>query len=113
VEIAFDPTILQVVDDEGNAAEQIAPGSALPTVLANAADNVSGTIHFGAGIALGEGSQSGALHLATIRFKALKHTSTGLQGTPVETIARSEAYLAGVPQLTGRAGSAIVVSMRP
>jgi hypothetical protein len=68
--INFDATKLEVMDDDATAAGvQITPGTSLPTVLVNNADNAAGTIDFSAG-KLGTPYPTGAFLVATIHFKA-------------------------------------------
>jgi hypothetical protein len=74
----FNPTLLQVVDAEGNPTDQIEGQPLLPNILYNQADNVLGQIEFHAGRELG-GVPSGTFPVALIRFKALAPTG----GTPV------------------------------
>ncbi len=110
--IAFDPTILQVVDAAGNPVDQIIPGAALPTVILNQVDNAAGRIAYDAGVALGSAPKSGRIVVATVRFKALQHTSSGLGGTPIDFLPGSDAYLAGEPQLSQRTGAAVIVAVK-
>ena len=75
--INFNPTCLEVQDaDTEVAGVQIAPGSDLPLVITNSADNISGTIDYVAGVALTESVTypDGTFTVATIQFKALAET---------------------------------------
>jgi len=110
--LAFDPSILAVVDAEGVPTDQIIPGTALPTVILNRVDNAAGRIEYDAGIRLGDAPEGGRIHVATIRFKALQHTSSGLAGTPIDFLAGTDAYLAGEPQLVRRTGAAVIVAVK-
>jgi hypothetical protein len=110
--IAFDPTILQVVDADGKPTDQIIAGTALPTVILNKVDHATGRIEYDAGVSLGSGPKSGRIVVATIRFKALQHTSSGLGGTPIDFLPGSDAYLAGEPQLSQRTGAAVIVAVK-
>jgi hypothetical protein len=72
--VNFDPAYLEVVDaDTGTPGIQIIPGSALPTVIVNEADNSIGTIDFSAG-KLGAPFPTGTFTVATIEFRALAPT---------------------------------------
>jgi hypothetical protein len=73
--VDFVPAHLEVVDaDVGAPGIQITPGSALPTVIVNEADNYLGTIDFSAG-KLGAPFPTGTFDVATIQFRALAPTS--------------------------------------
>jgi len=73
--IDFDPAYLEVLDaDTGTPGIQITPGSTLPTVMLNGADNSLGTIDYSAG-KLGEPFPTGTFTVATIQFRALALTS--------------------------------------
>ncbi|MCK4722972.1 MAG: hypothetical protein KAT75_06695, partial [Dehalococcoidia bacterium] len=73
--VDFDPAYLEVVDaDAGTPGIQVIPGSALPTVIVNEADNSLGTIDFSAG-KLGAPFPTNTFTVATIRFRALASTS--------------------------------------
>jgi C1A family cysteine protease/dipeptidyl aminopeptidase/acylaminoacyl peptidase len=79
--INFDPTKLEVIDDDPvEAGLQITPGASLPMVLLNSANNSAGTIDFNAG-KLGSTFPTGAFLVATIHFRA--KTVTTLTNTPV------------------------------
>jgi len=110
IQISFDPSILAVVNQEDRPASQVQPGADLPTILMNTVDHAGGTISLQAGIVPGSGPTSGHLHLATIRFVALKYTGNGWVGTPLDIETRSEVYLAGEPQTANWAGGTVVVS---
>lgn len=109
--LAFDPTILAVVDAAGDPTDQVIPGAGLPTVLTNRVDPAGGQIEFGAGISLGQSPVSGRLTVATIRFKALQHTKTGLEGTSISFKPGTKVYLAGEPQSSSRTGAAVIVAI--
>lgn len=76
LELAFDPTILQVQDDKpGTVDTQILPGD-LPNpehgfVAQNAADNKAGVIAYAVAILSPNPAANGYGTLATIRFKAI------------------------------------------
>jgi elongation factor P hydroxylase len=73
--IDFDPTKLEVVDDDpGTAGLQITPGTSLPTMLDNSADNTAGKINFSAGN-LGTPNPTGSFLVATIHFRAKSVTT--------------------------------------
>jgi hypothetical protein len=80
----FDPQRLQVVDNNpGAPGAQLAPGTALPEVLVNTADNTLGTINFVARKQTGP-FPSASFTVATIRFQAISVTGQG--GAPVPFI---------------------------
>jgi hypothetical protein len=95
--LSFDPAYLRVVDAGGNETNRIVPGSALPLVLQNRADNSLGRIAFSAGRALGGPPTSGDFALATVRFKAM--VSTGAGGTPVRFLPGTNLFSEGNPIL--------------
>jgi hypothetical protein len=108
VEIAleFDPALLEVVDAAGNPATAIDgdPG-ALGRVLWNAVDNASGRIEYDAGQELPPGSPpTGTFRVASVRFRV--RTAPGLG--QVRTLDRSDAFYAGLPLVTERAGAWII-----
>jgi len=74
--LAFDPSALQVVDEQGQPAEQIEGALAMPFVVYNQADNVLGRIDFCATTPLTE-AKSGSFVVARIRLKAVA-TSSGM-----------------------------------
>jgi len=76
--LSFDRNYLRVVDASGNETNSIMPGSMLPVVLQNSADNSQGRITYSAGKQLGGVSPSGDFVLATIRFKAVAATGGGV-----------------------------------
>ncbi len=73
----FDPVYLQVVDAAGRPASAVEPGSGLPVVLQNRADNAAGQIAYSAGIALGSQAITGTLTVATIYFRCLRRVPEG------------------------------------
>lgn len=68
--LTFDPEHLAVVDSAGQpvSSNALVPGSALPLVIMNEADNTLGRILYSAGIL--STSVSGQIHVASVRFKA-------------------------------------------
>ena len=66
----FDPAVLMVVDEEGNQATQVTPGTALPTVMTNSVNNTTGRINF---VASGD-PVSGRFTAASVRLKAMTAT---------------------------------------
>jgi len=106
--ITFDPSILQVVDDQGNPTDEIMLGDALPLPLANDVDNAAGRITFGAGRGLGDDPPAGDLHLATIRFRANAQTLSP-SGTPLIFDNSCEAYYGGAPVLDNSENGAVIV----
>ena len=91
VYLSFDRNYLRVVDASGNETNSIIPGSTLPLVLQNTADNSTGRITFSAGKQLGSPSPSGTFTLATIRFKAMAQTT----GTTVAFLAGTDVFYQG------------------
>jgi hypothetical protein len=71
--INFDPLYLTVVDESGDAAHAISPGTALNVILQNVVNNSTGTIDFAAG-ALGVDKPSGTFIPATVHFRAERLT---------------------------------------
>lgn len=69
--LAFDPSVLQVVDAAGNPTTVISMGSSLGTALRNTVDNSTGAIRYAAGATFGGAPASGTFTLATIRFRAV------------------------------------------
>jgi len=112
VTLAYDPQTLDVVDASDQPADVVNVGSDLPTVLSNHVDHQAGRIELGVGIAPGRQPLRGRVELARVRFKALTYTLSGLQGTPLDLLPSSEAYLAGEPQLSSRAGAAVIVALK-
>ena len=109
--LAFDPKVLAVVDASGASAGRIIPGESLSQELKNKVDRDTGRINYSAGIYLGDEPVAGQLEIATIRLRALDHTRNGMQGTTIEFLPGTEAYLAGQAQLNSRVGGVIVVSV--
>lgn len=68
--LAFDPNVLQVVDEQGQPAQQIRSALAVPFVMYNRADNALGRIDFCAATTEG-GGKAGNFVVAKIRFKAV------------------------------------------
>jgi hypothetical protein len=91
--LSFDRNYLRVVDASGNEANSITPGTALPVVLQNSADNSQGRIAYSAGKQLGGVSPSGDFILATIRFKAIAATPGG--GTAIAFQSGTDAFYQG------------------
>lgn len=68
----FDPLYLQVVDALGNPATTVEPGTTLPVILQNRANNALGQIGYSAGIALGTPAITGTFTLATLHLKCIR-----------------------------------------
>lgn len=105
--ISFDPSYLRVVDANGNEANQIIPGTSLPTVLANTVDNTTGRIIYSAGI-LGGTPPSGNFVIATIHFKVVNHGGDQLQ-TPVQYLSGTDVYWQGNSVLHMTMNSSVTV----
>jgi subtilisin family serine protease len=105
--LSFDPTYLRVVDSDGEETDRIVPGTALPTVLQNEADNSLGRIAYSAGRELSGTVPSGDFALGIVRFKAL--TLTQEAGTPLRFISGTEAYFGGDPILDERRDGVVYV----
>lgn len=103
----FAPTYLQVVDAQGNPAAALEPGSTLPVILQNRADNALGQIGYSAGVALGGQAITGTFTLATLRFRCL--APIPIQGTPIVF-----AFDAGAHRITeiGYLGASVLESYR-
>jgi hypothetical protein len=85
VHLDFDPSVLQVVDTDGNPVASIEAGSMLDVPIQNLVDNQGGRIDFAAGTF--DSQPSGTFVLGTARLKAL-HT-TDSQGTAVAFVSRA------------------------
>ena len=109
--LSFDPAYLRVVDASGNETNSIIPGSALPLVLQNSADNSSGRITFSAGRQLGTSPPSGDFVLATIRFKAMAETGGG--GTPVSFLEGTDVFYQGESILQASNDGSVIVESAP
>jgi len=66
----FDPSYLTVVDEDAQPACEIIPGTALPMVMQNVADNKLGQISYAAGHLVPGTMLQRPFVLATIRFRA-------------------------------------------
>ena len=66
----FDPRYLTVVDEDGQPAHEIIPGTALPQIMQNMADNELGQIGYAAGHLVPGAVLQRPFVLATIRFRA-------------------------------------------
>lgn len=66
----FDPSYLTVVDEGGQPAYEIIPGTALPQIMQNMADNELGQISYAAGHLVPGAVLKRPFLLATIRFRA-------------------------------------------
>lgn len=106
--LTFDRSYLRVVDEAGNEATGIVPGSALPLVLQNSADNSKGRITFSAGRQLTGTPPSGDFVLATIRFKAIN--ATGLEGTSVAFAAGTDVFSQGNSVLGTRGDGVVLIT---
>lgn len=71
--LSFDPALLQVLD--------LAPGAALPTILASSFDNTTGRISYSAGKQLGGPDPTGTFKLVVIHLQAQSTPAPG--GTPI------------------------------
>jgi hypothetical protein len=96
VHLAFDPTVLQVVDAGGQPANQVEPGTVLGQVIRNLADNAAGEVHYAAGVPFGQPRVAGTFDLARVRFKPLRPTPP--EGTTVR-ITDAIAARAGMPHV--------------
>jgi hypothetical protein len=74
--VAFDPTRIQVIGEDGDAAAAIEPGDTLDLVLVNQVDPESGLIHFAAGKFF-EPLPSGTFALARLTATALTPIEAG------------------------------------
>jgi hypothetical protein len=70
-DIRFPPDALQVVGTDGQPATQIEPSGTL-TVLSNSANNVTGRILYGAGVASDVPPLTGDVTVARLHFRALR-----------------------------------------
>jgi hypothetical protein len=107
VELAleFDPALLEVVDAAGNPAEAIdADPGALGRVLRNTADNAGGLIEYEADQEPPGNPPTGTFRAASARFRV--RTTPGLG--QVRTLARSDAFYAGMSLVMQREGAWIV-----
>jgi len=75
VYIDFDPDYLSVVDEFGQPASEIIPGTALPQTMLNTADNAAGEIGYAAGHLVPGAVLQRPFVLATIRFRTHALTS--------------------------------------
>ena len=73
--LSFDPSILRVVDENGQETDSIIAGSTLPQTLVNQANNGQGQIIYQAGMALGGSPATADFSLATMRFKSVTLTA--------------------------------------
>ncbi len=79
----FTAANLQVVDtDAVTAGVQVAPGTTLPTVLANSADNVAGAIAFSVGRGTDQTPPTGVITVATLRFTGIAVGTSALTFDP-------------------------------
>ncbi|MGC8827995.1 MAG: cohesin domain-containing protein, partial [Anaerolineae bacterium] len=105
--ISYDPDILQPT-----AGPEV--GADLPVVLQNRVDGQRGVISVALGKELrGRPAQGAAVRLAVLRFKALRPTRSGLQGTDVRFLPGSDAYFAGSGLTNRHADAVIVVAVAP
>lgn len=99
--LRFNPSILQVVDDNPSiSGVQITPGSLLPVTALNSVDNTDGTIQFSAVTSEGK-TYSGSGTLATIHFRPISGgtSSVKFDFTLGSTVDTNVAYQ-GVDQLS-------------
>ncbi len=99
----FDPTILRVVDQNGNPAAQITPGAALANVLINGVDNATGRIGY---VAQGA-AQAGRFTLAIARFQVISPTLTTRLSFSLTAPRRSDLLLNGQSALAGLRGGLV------
>ena len=107
--LSFDRNYLRVVDASGNETNSITPGSTLPLVLQNSADNSTGRITYSAGKQLGAPSPSGTFTLATIRFKAMAQTT----GATVAFLTGSDVFYQGDSVLGSTHDGAVIITETP
>jgi len=103
--VDFDPAVLQVVDEAGNLAGQITPGTALPTATTNNVNNATGQINF---VASGN-PVSGSLQLATVRFKAITTAESSLLTWSTTAPRQSDVSSGGTSVLDTRQDGTVVV----
>ena len=87
----FDPSVLRVVDDEGNPATKVISGRTLTEVRANSVDNAIGRIDY---VAEG-GAAHGRFAAAVVRFQAITATLASRLTFGVEAPRASDLSLAG------------------
>ncbi len=92
----FDPAVLTVVNEEGNPAAQVTPGTALPNVVTNSVNNTTGRISF---IANGDAT-TGRFTAALVRFKAISSTLRSPLTWSTTALRQSDVTLGGVSVLT-------------
>ncbi|MCD6290369.1 MAG: hypothetical protein J7M34_07690, partial [Anaerolineae bacterium] len=101
----FDPNVLRVVDEEGNPATRVIPGTALSNVTLNRAINALGRINFAAqGDAI-----TGRFTVAIARFQAITTTNNVLLTWSVTAPRQSDVTSGGGSVLDGLNGGRIVV----
>lgn len=76
VTVSYPSSSLRLVDAAGNAVAQAEAGDAFDIVLANAANGAEGTLHLA--VTQPGGAITGAVNLATLRFKAVGPAPNGL-----------------------------------
>ncbi len=103
ITIGFDPAKLRVVDASGNESTQIVPGTALPDVLGNIANNGTGRITYGAGV-LANTPPTDDFAIAIIRFRVIGGANTTTQ---VQFLAGTEVGYEGQP-VTGQMSDSTV-----
>ncbi len=101
----FDPAVLTVVDEEGNSAMQVTPGTALLTVTTNSVNNTTGWINF---VANGD-PVSGRFRVATVRFKAITTTLASQLPLSLEAPRASDVRLSGESVLDHLLGGLVTV----
>jgi TolB protein len=108
--LSFDRNYLRVVDASGNETNSIIPGTTLPVVLQNNADNSQGRITYSAGKQLGGVSPSGDFVLATIHFKAIAATPGG--GTAIAFQSGTDVFYLGNSVLEALVNGNVTVPFR-
>ena len=104
--ITFDVAKLRVVDTSGNETNQIVPGPALTTVLANTANNSTGAISYRAGMVLDGTPATGNFLVATIWFKVVASSDTT---TPVQYVGGTEVSYQANSALGSVTGSTVTI----
>ena len=108
--LSFDRNYLRVVDASGNETNSIIPGTTLPVVLQNNADNSQGRITYSAGKQLGGVSPSGDFVLETIHFKAIAATPGG--GTAIAFQSGTDVFYLGNSVLEALVNGNVTVPFR-
>jgi len=88
--LRYDPSVLRVVDEQGQGASEVLPGEQMTQIIRNAVDNEIGEIYFVSGAAFGAPPATGEIIVARfwLRTTALQEQSTTLSFAEA-TIGRS------------------------